>query len=348
MKSSFGRPLVATVGMCALLATSTVAVGSASAAPTAPVGNQVVVDTTNMNYQVQGGVRPGIVSITWHNRDDDLHMMSMGRLKAGVTQQQLKAAAGKGDKALGALLLDSPDTTYGAPALLSAGETETVTTTLQSGNYALICFVMGKDHMTHAAMGMVGILKVAGATSNQAPSSSGIIAVGDNGIRWPNHFTGHGTYLVKDTGHKPHSLSLARLDRGVPLLQFAGSVNNALQSGSQPQGGKLVSGIDSLSPGQSAWITLDLTDGHYGYVSPTDISGPQLPKQAGEFDLGGTGTPTSSPTATPTASGPVVVTDGPMRSQRAGTNWSLVSWLSVAGAAVIASGAGLRRRVQRR
>lgn len=321
---------------------------TAGATTTAPVGNSVVITTTGMNYKVQGTLKPGVGSITWANRDDDLHMMSMGRLKAGVTQAKLKAAAKTSDKAVTALLADSPDTTWGGPALLTPGQTETVTTSLQPGNYGLLCFVMGKDHMSHAAMGMVSILKVSGATQSVTPKASGTIAVGDSGIVWPAGFTGHGTYAVKDTGTKPHSLSLARLDKGVPLLQFLGSVNDAVGSGGVPRGGSLMSGIDALSPGQTAWITLDLSDGHYGYVSPEDIRGPQLPKQSGEFTVGANAPSSSSsaPSPSSTSSGPPVVTDGPAPTG-ASTNWSVMAGFGALGAAALAGGAALRRRLRR-
>jgi hypothetical protein len=50
-------------------------------------------------------------------------------------------------------------------------------------------------------------------------------------------------------------------------------------------GGTLVGGIDALAPGQSAYLTLDLKPGHYGYISSADMTGPDLPAQSGEFDV---------------------------------------------------------------
>ena len=50
-------------------------------------------------------------------------------------------------------------------------------------------------------------------------------------------------------------------------------------------GGVLDGGVDSLLPGQSAYVTLDLPSGHYGYLSMDDAQGPTIPAQHGEFDV---------------------------------------------------------------
>lgn len=310
--------------------------------------NGVSITTTGMNYHVHGALHPGIASISWSNRDDELHMMEMALLKPGVTQPQLTAAAKKGENALTQLVAEQPHAGWGTPGLLSPGETETVTTHLKAGTYGLICFVMGKDHMSHAAMGMVATLKVAGPTQSVSPKADGTISIDDNGIHWPSGFTGKGTYAVRDTGTKDHALSLARLDKGVPLLQFMGSVNDAMQSGSRTRGGSLVSGIDSLAAGRTAWVTLDLLAGRYGYLSPSDITGPQLPKQSGEFTLGG-GASSSAPAhaSTSTAAGPLVVTDGPA-SKHNSANWLALGGIGAAAAAVLGGATGLGRRLRRR
>jgi hypothetical protein len=50
-------------------------------------------------------------------------------------------------------------------------------------------------------------------------------------------------------------------------------------------GGTFVGGVDELLPGQSAYLTLDLSKGHYGYISSADANGPEIPAQHGEFDV---------------------------------------------------------------
>jgi hypothetical protein len=59
------------------------------------------------------------------------------------------------------------------------------------------------------------------------------------------------------------------------------ATNSSIDGG----GGALVGGVDELLPGQSAFLTVDLDAGHYGYVSTTDANGPEIPVQHGELDV---------------------------------------------------------------
>lgn len=139
----------------------------------------------------------------------------------------------------------------------------------------------------HWKMGMVGELDVAGTPATEKPKSDGTITIDDKGIAMPDGFSGTGTFLVTNSGTTQHSISFARLDPGTTLATYAGSVGQAEGAGKSidVKGGVLVGGVDALNAGQSAYVTLDLRTGHYGYISTTDAQGPALPPQHGEFDV---------------------------------------------------------------
>lgn len=257
-------------------------------APSSPTDNAITVTTTGDNYQISGHLFPGTGTIRWVNSDAEMHMMEVARLQPGATVKKLLAALNSedGEQAANAYLADGPSGTYGGPGLLTAGQGETVTMTgLQPGTYVLVCFMTDADGVPHFMQGMITTINIRGHEGTQAPSSVGTIAVNDSAIALPDDFTGQGTYAVTNTGTAPHSFSLAQLDPGVTLADFAESVGFAMGTGTQPGGGALVAGVETLSPGQTSYLTLDLTSGHYGYVSTQDIMGPDLPPQSGEFDL---------------------------------------------------------------
>lgn len=260
-----------------------------SAAPAGPsVDNAVTITMPGMSYEVSGTLRPGVGSITLVNDDDVTHMLAIAYLKDGVTLDQAKDALGQSEDAARALFAESPETSYGTPALLGPGESETVTALdMKAGHYLLVCFLTAADGMPHWQMGMVGELDVEGDPATDKPASDGTITVDDSGITLPDDFTGHGTFLVTNAGAQGHALSLARLEDGTSLAQYAGYVGQAMGSGGviDGGGGTLVGGIDALAPNQSAYLTLDLQPGHYGYLSPSDMTGPDLPAQSGEFDV---------------------------------------------------------------
>jgi plastocyanin len=246
--------------------------------------NAITIEGFEMGYKVSGKLRPGTATITFKNTGGTTHMMAATRLKDGVTLDQVKAALKRSEDAAAPLMADGPDaSTYGTPALVSAGESSTVTAVnLKPGNYAILCFVPGPDGMPHAAMGMISMFTVEGDPVTTAPKSDGDIDISDTAIKLPDGFTGKGTYKVTDSGQKPHTISFAKLDAGKSLQDYFAYVGGKFAANQPPDGGggTLVGGIDSLLPGQTAYVTLDLKPGHYGYVSTEEDD--QL---GGEFDV---------------------------------------------------------------
>lgn len=269
-----------------------VAPASASAAhsspTTAPVRNAVTVRTTGMNFLPSGSLHPGNASLTWVNRSPEAHMMTLARLRPGVTVAQVVAALHISEDSVYPLLADGPDASYGSPAVVGAWASTTVTMkNLAPGRYVMICFATDADGVPHWQMGMVAALEVRGAAQHQVPRTEGTIRLTDRAITLPEGFDGRGTYRVVNTGTRLHAIQLTRLLHGTTLAAYNAWIGQQMATG-QPVdggGGVLEGGIDVLAPGQSAWLTLDLRAGHYGYVSTTDIVGPELPPQHGEFTV---------------------------------------------------------------
>lgn len=262
---------------------------AAATVPAAPITNAITITTPGMSYDVSGPLRPGVAAITLTNASNEAHMMAVGRLAPGVTVDQIKAALAQSEDATGALLVDGLDNSvYGTPAPVGAGQSSTVTATdLAPGDYGIICFFTDDDGTPHFAMGMVNTFTVEGEPATETPDSDGTITIDDNGITMPADFTGSGTFLVTNDGTTQHSISIARLEDGTTLDAYYGFVGGQMNSGKAIDGGGgvMVGGVDSLLPGQSAYLTLDLSSGHYGYLSTEDANGPALPAQSGEFDV---------------------------------------------------------------
>ena len=258
----------------------------------APIDNAMTVTTPSMSFETSGSLKPGVGAITLDNTDDVTHMMALAQLKDGVTTDQIAAAMDKGEEEAGKLFADAGPNgpaPLGSPALVGPGQSSTVTALdLKAGTYGMICFLTDSKGEPHWKMGMINEMTVKGDTATEKPKSDGTISVGDEAITMPDGFSGSGTFLVTNSGKKPHSFSLAKLDTGTSLAGFAAAVGKTEQSGTSidVDGGVLVGGVDALSPGQSAYLTVDLKPGHYGYLSTEDVTGPGLPPQHGEFDVG--------------------------------------------------------------
>lgn len=268
-------------------ASSTTATSGSDAEATA---NAVTIETPGMSFVVSGSLRPGVATITLRNDDTVAHMMSIARLKEGVTLDQVRDALAENEEdAVTSLLADDPATAiYGTPAPVGAGESTTVTAQdLPAGTYLLACFFTTADGTPHAAQGMIGTLDVSGDTFTASPETAGTITLRDDGADLPDTFSGRGTYLVTNAGTTPHSISFARLDAATTLEAYYQHVGAAENGGGTIDGGggALVGGVDGLLPGQSAYLTLDLSPGHYGFISTQDATGPELPVIHGEFDV---------------------------------------------------------------
>lgn len=263
-------------------------VKSDSTKSAAPVANAVTITSPGMSYSVSGPLKPGVGAITFKNVDDVSHMMAVARLKDGVTVEQVKTALNKSQDEATKLFADSPDNAvYGTPAPVGPGRSTTVTAIdLKAGTYGLVCFFSDDKGVPHFKMGMVSELKVAGTPATEKPKTVGTISIDDKATVLPAGFAGKGTFLVTNTGTAPHAISIARLEPGTSLEQYSGSVGQATNGNKSidMKGGVLNGGVDELKPGQSAYLTLNLGKGHYGYISPPDAQGPALPPQHGEFD----------------------------------------------------------------
>ena len=256
----------------------------------APIDNAVTFTTPGMSYEVSGPLQPGVGAITLDNTDDVSHMLVVARMKDGVTVDQIETALNKSEEEAGKLFAE-PDggPPLGTPAPVGPGESTTVTSLdLKPGTYGMVCFFTDADGEPHWKMGMVGEFEVSGDKATEKPQSDGTINLDDDAITMPDGFNGSGTFEVTNSGDNPHGFSLASLDQGTKLADFAGAVGQAGATGGSVdvEGGVMAGGVDELLPGQSAYLTLDLEPGHYGYISPEDMNSPELPPQHGEFDVG--------------------------------------------------------------
>jgi plastocyanin len=281
-------------GTTAPTASATVARPASPTASAAASSNALTVTASDYAFKVSGPVHPGSIDITFDNTGKAYHMLEMAPLKDGVTEAQLQQAASEGDEeALDALFAGDPEQTgiSGLPGLLGPGaETQTLTTISEPGRYALLCFVPGPEGAPHVAMGMVGTLDVTGQAVQETPDTDGTITLTDSGIDFPAAAkSGQGWFAVKNTGTAPHTISIASLPNSATLDSVYQWIGGHFAQSQPLEGGPgdLAAGVNVVPPGGTAYLSLDLQAGHYGYVStegdsPNDDYSHGL---KGEFDV---------------------------------------------------------------
>lgn len=270
------------VGLAAAAAAGVTACGSSHQAGRAPgtAGvsstpaadrNAMQVRATDYAYQIGGSPHAGLVTMTFTNNGKYAHEMGVSKLKPGATLAQVKAAIASPDgEDAATALIDSPDAEYPVPSIVGPGLSVKVTGTLAAGHYLLTCFLPGPDGMPHVAMGMIGDFTVAPAAgSDQPPKTDGTIALTDSGITVPAGFTSGGTFAVKNTGTAEHDFSVARLNAPGTLADYFTCVSGSFAKSTPVDScaGTLAGGVEGLDPGATAYLTVHLAPGSYGYVS---------------------------------------------------------------------------------
>lgn len=265
--------------------------GSGGSVSPAATSNQLRVEAddtaTAMSYRIQGQPHPGRVRITFVNEGEVAHEMGLSLTKPGVTLDQLTAALAKGEDEARKLLID-PDTEIAGPGILGPGLTETTTVDLAAGHYVVVCFLPATGGMPHVAMGMIGEFTVGGAPSTDpAPGTSGTVTLTDTSITVPSGFGAGGTYAVTNTGTKPHDFSLAAL-KDQPLAALFQCVGQSMGKGTPIDDcpGTLAGGVTTLAPGRTAYLSLTLASGHYGYLSTQGDGADVAAGLQGTFDVG--------------------------------------------------------------
>lgn len=266
------RGFAAVVAAC--LATLGVSAGVAPSAGAAG-SNTFTVKAGEYTYKLSGSPKAGWTQIDFQNDGTEYHMMAVFSLKKGVTLAQVKKAVLSNDQSAGDAIAGKAQVS-GAPDLLAPGEKTTVITKLPAGHYALACFVPAPDGAPHAAHGMIKLFDVSTDKSSLTPPKDGLVAVtvADDAITLPTSgMPAHGWAKVTNNATKPRSLDIAHLLGNATFEEADAYFANLFQSGTLPAGdapAAIQGGAQSIPPGGTAYVQLDLTAGRNVLVSDTD------------------------------------------------------------------------------
>jgi hypothetical protein len=281
-----GFTVVATIVAVGVAGTVTPAVAGSS--------NTLSVKASEYVYLIKGSPKAGWVTIDFRDVGSESHMMAVVRLKKGVTVAQLKAAALSQDDSAFAKIAQGDGSVFGMPEVLGPGSHTTTIAKLAAGHYGMLCFVPAPDGSPHMAHGMIKVFDVSTSKSSAQPPSAGVgdVTLTDSSITAPS--TGiqrTSTVKVTNQGTAPHTFSIVRIQPGYTLQQakdYFDKFFNDPKSVTGPAPGVLAGGVSDVAPGGGvAYVQLDLTAGHYAYVS-TDGEAPAddySKGMHGEFDV---------------------------------------------------------------
>jgi hypothetical protein len=226
-----------------------------STAAPAPRLQQVTVLTNAHSFSAQGlnSLHAGLVSFTVRDVSHLTHGAGLIRLDPGVSAKRARKIVG-GDN----LPAHLPFTLLGGVAQLQPGGSWQGTLDLTAGRYAM--FDDGDN-----AKGMLRSFSVGVAAGAQAapPKTVGTIVMRDFafGIHLPPNWNGKGVLKVPNVGKEIHELTFIRMSSAAEERKLTAELRKGYPSGPPPKGITFAQG--GTSPGQTAYVRVDLKPGRY-------------------------------------------------------------------------------------
>ncbi|MCA9879442.1 MAG: hypothetical protein KC442_16735 [Thermomicrobiales bacterium] len=223
----------------------------------------------DFSFEMPAEIPGGLTQFTLHNEGAFTHHVIFVRLREGVTQAEIDAAASE-QEYLPLLALGEP---FGGPNAAPAGGSATAIVDLPAGDYLVFCVIGDAEGVLHYRHGMIAPLTVTPApASRPAPAASQTITLRDytfDGL--PSELpAGRQVWQITNEGPETHELVVFRQLPGVTFEMVAESFGIAPQGtpvagATMPPGPPFedVGGVTLIGPGVTNWAVLDLEPGAY-------------------------------------------------------------------------------------
>ena len=231
--------------------------GPTAASP--PLSGPVTFSAMDHKFDGPDHLPAGQTTVRLQNRGKEAHQLQFLKLEEGKSATDFAAALKTGHGV-------PPWAKHlGGPNGVGPGQTSEATLYLEPGSYVIICGIPGKNHQTHAQLGMQKALRVMdtkpvppefGGNFHMAMFEYEFVVV--QPLRKGRH-----TFYVINRGSQIHQASFVRLHPGAS----AEDVLTALeQDDPAPLPGTFVGGMSGLEPGRDGTFTADLTPGRYAIM----------------------------------------------------------------------------------
>jgi uncharacterized cupredoxin-like copper-binding protein len=161
-------------------------------------GNTLHITESDYEFQVEGELTAGSVSIAVENLGSEIHEIGMARLVDGHTVEEVRAAleaAGEDEDPLEGLVEEGSviDELGGVQA---PGTAYTISGDgIEAGEYVLICFIPNSEGVLHAQLGMVSGFTIAEGDANQAPQPDVTFTISDDNLDGPTELAAGDTAI---------------------------------------------------------------------------------------------------------------------------------------------------------
>jgi hypothetical protein len=238
--------------------------GAAPAASAAPAANVVHVLAKDFSFDAPAQVPAGLTTMHLMNEGKEVHQAQIIKLTDGKTFDDFSAA-------MKAMKPGTPPPSWvvpvGGPNAAPPGGTAAATSTLEPGNYALVCFIPSTDAVPHAMKGMTRGLVVTPSTAAAVPepTPTTTLTLADYKFNFSTPLkNGENVVRVENSVDQPHEVVLFKLAPGKTIKDFQAWLPLSETDPNPP--GMPAGGVVGLAKGQHAFFTANLDAGDYVLV----------------------------------------------------------------------------------
>jgi hypothetical protein len=293
MKAS--RTAVLSVALALIVGATVTACGDDSDGGSASGGDggTLTVKASEYKFDISGDATAGFTNITFENNGKEPHELIPLKLKDGKTAADalpVLESEGEPDPAALAEVFEGDPTSsfYGSPGISAPGDHQTSIANLTEGTYVFVCFFPSPDGKSHVSLGMVSEVTVGAGDNTTPPETEGTFEITDDAIKVPEDMSS-GTYAVTNNGEQPSTFAIAGpTDKDVADFDAAfNAYFSTIGTGETPAfeiPAGLVGGFsESLPPGGTGYVVLDLEKGRYIIGGNSDEAGNTL--VSAEFEV---------------------------------------------------------------
>jgi uncharacterized cupredoxin-like copper-binding protein len=235
-----------------------------AAAPTAAPANEVTITATDYAFDAPAEIPAGLTTLRLVDNGKELHHATLIKLDQGKTFDDLVAGIRTmkpGQQPPGWVIM------AGGPNAVAPGEATELTTVLEPGNYALVCFIPDAKGVPHVAHGMAKALTV---VSNQnagtaEPAADINVTLSDYKFDFSKPLTAgkHTLKIETAAGQQPHEFTFFQLMPGKTAADLIKYVETGMAG---PPPAKPIGGVAGVAAGRASFYEVDLTPGEYAIV----------------------------------------------------------------------------------
>ena len=219
--------------------------------------NMVTFTAKEFAFDGPDTIPAGLTMIHLNAAGQELHHVSLLKLEEGKTYADFQAALKAGGPPTWAV-------PYGGVNPPAPGGMAIATEVIEAGNYAVVCFVEGPDHVAHMKKGMMKSLTVTpSSASTVEPTADVTVTLSDYTFTLSKPLVvGKQTIKVENAAAQPHEVVLVQLAPGKTMADLGKWVVDM----KGPPPGRPMGGIPGFMKGKNAYFDVDLTPGDYGMI----------------------------------------------------------------------------------